>query len=542
MRSLLTVLLFTSSVQAESWTERTLSSMVLEEKAAQLFMVPAWSKWPDSDLEKIVSKTASLGLGGVAMSKGDAASHIRWTRRFQEASTVPLLMAMAAEWGPAQRISNATRFPKNKTIGAVRDIFLVREYGLRVGAQLKRLGVHLNLGPVLDVNNNADNPVIGDRSFGEDPTRVAELALAFIEGHKDADVAVCAKHFPGHGDTTVDSHHDLPVIAHNRNRLDQVELLPFHRAADQRVDAIMTAHLQIPAIDARPNRPTSLSSAAVQGLLRQELGFEGLIVTDALVMKAVRKHFAPGDEALEAFLAGSDILLYAADSPEMAHEVMDSMVVPAIAKIAEAVRTARISEKRLDASVRRILSLKASAGLHRGKGLPSRTKTDIVDTRRDRKLKRRLFRGALTLARGKVPEDCNGVVLIAHGDAGMFEREMSRCVSRSVAVGKIWDQAPEAVGAGDRVIVALAGLSRWASKDFGVTEEMVRALKQIESRAGHLTIVIFGTPYTLADLDIGDTVLVAYQPDDDAQEAAADALLGKLEPTGRLSVTPPKTP
>jgi beta-glucosidase-like glycosyl hydrolase len=273
------------------------------------------------------------------------------TNLYQDAAKVPLMVAIDGEWGLAMRLSNTTSFPYQMGLGGIQDNRLIYEMGREIGRQCKLMGIHVNFAPVIDVNNNPNNPVINYRSFGENRENVAQKGWAYAKGMQEEQVLACAKHFPGHGDTDVDSHKDLPVINHSRQRLDSVEKYPLKQLIDRVVKSVMTAHLYIPAIDKRKNVAISISDKAINGILRKEMGFTGLAFTDALNMQGVAKFHKPGELELKAFQAGNDILLGPGNIPK------------ATELIKKAIENGDLSQDYLDKKVRKILAHKFWAGL-----------------------------------------------------------------------------------------------------------------------------------------------------------------------------------
>ena len=267
-----------------TWAYSRLKHMSLDEKIGQLFIIRAQSDWDKKNLDFIESEIKKYHVGGIAFFKGNIVDQIKLTNKWQSISNVKMFIALDAEWGLGMRLKDGLDFPKQLTLGAIKNNRLIYEMGVEIGRQLKRIGVNFSYSPVADINNNPDNPIINDRSFGEDKKNVASKAYAYMKGLQNNDIIACAKHFPGHGFTDVDSHKDLPVLDLSEERLWSTELFPFRMLVQQGVGSIMTAHLHIPSIDDRKNRPTSLSSKAIKGILRDSLHYDGLVVTDALEM------------------------------------------------------------------------------------------------------------------------------------------------------------------------------------------------------------------------------------------------------------------
>ncbi|MGK0296121.1 MAG: beta-N-acetylhexosaminidase, partial [Ulvibacter sp.] len=267
------------------WVDSIYGNMSLQEKVGQLFMVDIYSSDPKAKKDKVKDLIRNQYIGGVIFSKGGPKQQVKLNNEFQELSRTPLIMAMDAEWGLAMRLDSTFAYPWNMTLGAISDNKIIEKIGKRIGEHTKRIGMHINFAPVVDININPANPIIGNRSFGEDKNNVTEKSLAFMKGMQKAGIISNAKHFPGHGDTDADSHHSLPTINFTKERIDSIELYPYRRLINEGLGSVMVAHLNIPALEARPDFPSSLSNKVVTDLLRGELGFNGLIFTDALSMK-----------------------------------------------------------------------------------------------------------------------------------------------------------------------------------------------------------------------------------------------------------------
>ncbi len=344
----------------QTWAEKTLAEMTLEEKLGQLFVAPACPFAGDAHWDNWMNAMETLHIGNVIAKQATLCAHVQFLNRLQSESTLPLLVTADAEWGLAMRIQDGMAFPKNRILGAMGDLDLIYRIGAEIARQAKRIGIHMNLAPVADVDNCPGNPVIGIRSFGSDPIHVAACVSAFILGTQSQGVLACAKHFPGHGDTVIDSHKALPLIPHTKERLDELELIPFRSAIQSDVSAIMSGHLLVPSID--PDFPASLSHKTLTGLLKNDLNFKGLIITDALNMKALSG--SPEEIALAAFEAGSDLLLYGAHLLPVVEELLTTTIPRAYEALKQAVLNGRVSSERLDQSVLKILSIKERLGLH----------------------------------------------------------------------------------------------------------------------------------------------------------------------------------
>jgi beta-N-acetylhexosaminidase len=401
---------------AEKWVQATFKKLTLEEKVGQLLVSSFQSSFLSTDSEafaKLATAVQDYRVGGFhvfgaselappvllnpaygTVTLGQPLAAASTLNRLQALSTVPLLNTADFEAGVGFRIMGATAFPRAMAFGAARDERLAFEAGRVTGEETRALGVHVNFAPVVDVNNNPRNPVINTRSFGEDPALVGRLASAYIRGLQSTGVMATLKHFPGHGDTDVDSHLGLPVIKHPRERLEAIELPPFKAGISAGADAVMTGHIEMPAFDPTPATPTTLSQPIVSGVLRKELGFQGLIYTDSMEMQGVTKMHTPAEAAVRAVLAGNDVVLHSPDDGA------------AFAGILEAVKSGRISQPQIDASVERILRAKARAGLHKIRTVSLDALPSVVGTRANQQVADTVSARSLTLikdARSQVP-------------------------------------------------------------------------------------------------------------------------------------------
>ena len=332
------------------WVDSVFDAMSSDERLGQLFMVIADPKSDNLNMQKLLRYVNEVKIGGILFHKGNPVTQAEVTNRLQKASRIPMLVSLDGEWGLSMRLSGTTRFPKNMMLGAIENNALITEYGKEVARQCKEMGIHINFAPDMDVNSNTDNPVIGLRSFGENPKAVAEKGLAYSQGLESAGILSVAKHFPGHGDTSEDSHYTLPAVRHDRARLDSVELYPFKRYIYEGYAGMMTAHLYVPALDKAKNKPVSMSRAVVTDLLQKELGFQGLRFTDALAMKGATTRKADNPSVL-ALKAGNDILL-APTSP-----------TKDFAAVKAAIEEGLLDREEIEAKVIKVLQYKYIAGL-----------------------------------------------------------------------------------------------------------------------------------------------------------------------------------
>lgn len=336
---------------ATHWVDSVYASLSMEKRIGQLFMLAAYSggeKYNQALIEKSIQE---YGIGGLIFMQGTPKAQIEQTNTYQAMTNVPLLIGMDAEWGLGMRLTGVRDMPRQMMLGAMKDSTIVYKMAAAIANQCRRMGVHVNFAPDIDINNNPNNPVINFRSFGENKFKVANYGIQYMRGLQDNGIMACAKHFPGHGDTDADSHKDLPQINKSLVQLEALELYPFNQLISNGIQSIMIAHLDVPAIDAAGNAPTTLSYKTVTDLLKTKMRFNGLIFTDALNMQGVAKYYQPGDIDLKAFTAGNDVLLFSQD------------VASGVAKIKEAIQKGKLSETRLEESVKKILTAKYNAGL-----------------------------------------------------------------------------------------------------------------------------------------------------------------------------------
>lgn len=523
------------------WVETIFNAMSEDERIGQLMMIRAHSDKGAEHIAKVTNLIKNYHVGGLCFFQGTPEKQAELTNLYQGLTKrIPLMISMDAEWGLGMRLKKSTiSFPRQLMLGAIRDNNLIYDFGAEVAHHCNRLGVHLNFAPVADVNNNPLNPVINYRSFGEDIYNVAVKSYKYVQGMQDNNVLACAKHFPGHGDTDVDSHLDLPIIPHNRQRLDSLEMMPFRVMIDKGVASIMVAHMSVPAIDSTVNRPTTLSNAAVNELLKKELGFKGLVITDGLGMKGVTKHFASGETEAEALKAGNDILLLPQDVPA------------AFKAIKKYLAEGKLKQADIDESVKKILHFKYRANLRNRAPLISLTNIG-ADLNRSESivLKKKLIENALTLVRSEahlIPfQDINttkyGSLSLGARSKTTFQKMLDNygTFTHFQAVKNLGKDYQKRIIDGlknkDVVVVSLHDMSSYAKKDFGVTTAEIEFIKALQKET-KVVLTVFGSPYALKYFDEVENVLVAYDEDKLTQELTAQGLFGVFGFKGRLPVT-----
>lgn len=549
------------SEEARAWVGSTLSGMSLREKAGQL-VFPWTPGGYVSTREAAFDSLAAMvdaGIGGVNVSIGLPHEFAARVNALQRRADVPLLVGSDFEsGGPGMRLGGVyalpslismgggTEFPSTMAFGAIGDERMARAYGRVTGTEARAVGVHVNFAPVVDVNSNPGNPVINTRAFGESPEQVSRLAEAYLRGAREAGVLTTAKHFPGHGDTEVDSHLELPLVPADRARLDSVELPPFRRAVDAGVDAVMTAHVGVPAVTGSDSLPATLSPAVLQGLLREEMDFRGLVVTDAMTMGALMERYGPGTTSVRALQAGADVLL---DPPDP---------VAAIDSVVAAVRDGRIPRERVEASARRVLVAKAKAGLHRGRVVPLDSVSGVVGRERHRALADTAAGRALTLVRdrrGAVPLDTarfDGALSVTlarerHLAAGRAFDARLRERLGGVAAARVTPETPASVYDSLRfraesaplVLLSVYLPPRAGAGSVSLPDRFRAFARDVLDGPAPAALLSFGSPYLLSDLPETDAFLTAWGGSEPSQERAADALTGSGELTGRLPVSLP---
>ncbi|WP_445384780.1 glycoside hydrolase family 3 N-terminal domain-containing protein [Robiginitalea sp. IMCC44478] len=525
------------SLQQAGWVNQRYASMSPEQRIGQLFMVMATSDRPEAELQKISRWIRDYHIGGLIFSTGGPVRQARMTNRLQQLSSTPLLIGMDAEWGLAMRLDSTFAYPWNTTLGAIEDSTLLEQIGYRIGEQAKRLGVHINFAPVVDINTNPDNPIIGNRSFGEDPEKVSWHARLMMKGMQRAGILSCAKHFPGHGDTAVDSHKALPQILFERQRLDSVELLPFRRLSKQGLSSVMIAHLNVPALTGSETEPTSLSSRMIETVLKEQLGFKGLILTDALNMKGVTGYTGEKNTSLTAFLAGNDMLLMPPDLDQ------DFPV------FLEAYKNGTISEARLERSVKKILKAKYKAGLHQIKPIAIPGLFADLNQPADSLLYEKTMEGAITVLQNKV--DILGIKRLENkkiayvklGDAPhlpFLERLQQYADVTEVSANDIASLSRK-LEEFNLVIIGMHQSNESPWKKHAFTEKERFWLEEISRmRSSNVILTVFARPYILRDIlsyENIDGLVMAYQNSKIAQQTAAEMLFGVFPARGKLPVS-----
>ncbi|MBS9463889.1 serine hydrolase [Flagellimonas sp. 389] len=530
-------LIVSDSLAQSSWVETQYRNMSLNERIGQLFMVNVASNQDKASTDKISKLIKEQHLGGVIFSKGGPNRQAKLTNAYQSDSKIPLLIGMDAEWGLAMRLDSTYAFPWNMTLGAIQDSAIVEKVGFQIGQHAKRLGVHINFAPDIDVNNNPQNPIIGNRSFGEDPVNVTQKGIAFMKGMEKAGVLSCGKHFPGHGDTATDSHKALPIINSTKEQLDSIELYPFKKLIESGISTVMVAHLDVPNLESREGHPSSLSKDIVSGLLKEELCFSGLVFTDALNMKAVSQFANEGEVELEAFLAGNDMLL------------MPENVIKAKEKLIEAYNTGVITEERLSASVKKILMAKYKSGLYNYKPIQLENLYEDLNSLENDIIYEEAIENAITVAKNnfsllpikKLENKKIAYVKFGDDSGEVFFETLSKYAKVTQINAKDVAGYRNKLADFNLVIIGLHKSNKSPWKGYKFSENELFWLQEISRlRTSNTILSLFAKPYALLDVlnfKTIDGVVIAYQNSAIAQEKAAETIFGAIGANGKLPVS-----
>jgi len=523
-----------------NWVDSVLNGLSREEKIGQLFMVAAYSNKDEEHYKQIDRLIEKQKIGGLIFFQGGPVRQAKLTNRYQAKADVQLMIGMDAEWGLAMRLDSVPKYPRQMALGAIQDERLIYKMGQQIAEQCKRLGVHVNFAPVIDINNNPNNPVINSRSFGENKEAVARAGMAYMRGMQDEGVLACGKHFPGHGDTDSDSHKSLPTIKHNRERLDEIELFPFRELIDGGLGSMMIAHLNIPALDSTEERASTLSRKIVTDLLENELKFKGLRFTDALNMKGVASYFKPGEVDLFALKAGNDVLLFPEDVPK------------AIEVISKALDSGDLSEDELNMHVRRILETKRWLGLHERKEVKVEGLAQDMKKRQYRLLNNQLREASITVVRNEntllplkgLKTQKIAVVSVGELQETPFERTAKLYTSlKTFRIAKA--ESPEnillikdSLKKYDLLIFSFHKTSQYPRKKFGVNEEAVKNIASLTD--GKESVLAFhGNPYGLKYFPNDSMfagIVLSFSDGEMEQKAAAQAIFGGIPFNGKLPV------
>ena len=522
------------------WADSVIATLSQDERIAQLFMVAAYSNKDELHKQKITDLVRDYKIGGVMFLQGGPVRQANFTNYLQQHAKVPLMIAIDAEWGVAMRLDSALRFPWQMTLGAIEDTNLIYDMGVEVARQCKLLGIHINFAPVVDVNSNPKNPIINNRSFGENPYKVAKMGVAYMKGLQDNHVLACAKHFPGHGDTDADSHKTLPVVNHLKYRLEEVELVPFKKLINNGLGSVMVAHLNIPALDDAKDLSVSLSPKVVIGLLKEEMGFTGLTFTDALNMKGVSQFYKPGEVDVKALLAGNDVLLFAENVPK------------AIDEIKKAISQNKISQAEIDARCLKILMVKKWMGLDNYKAVDVSEVADEIITIETKLLDKKLVKSSITLLQNYdnlLPLKRLDTLRIASVSIGEQANDFQTMLNNYASIthftiaekASISQQAVllNKLSKYNLVIVSVhkSNANAWTSYEIDKKADILLQSIAMQSK---VVVPIFANPYSLNSFlftNNFDALVLGYQNSNIAQEQVVQAIFGGIGMSGKIPVT-----
>ncbi len=530
--------LLTKDAKAQQkWVDSVYTSMSLNEKFGQLYMVQVMSNQDEKAKSKIIELIRDYHIGGIIYSLGGPVRQAKLNNELQSISKLPMLIGMDAEWGLSMRLDSTYAFPWNMTLGAIKDNKLIEQTGRQIGEHCKRIGVHFNFAPVVDININPLNPIIGNRSFGEDKENVTEKALAFMKGMQSAGVLATAKHFPGHGDTDQDSHKTLPIISFDEKRIDSIELYPYKKLIKKGLSSVMVAHLNVPSLEPREGYPSSLSEHIVTDILKNKLGFQGLIFTDALDMKGASNFNESGEIDLAAFNAGNDVMLMSEDVPV------------GISKLVEAYNSGHITEARLEHSVKKILQAKYKVGLNHYKPIGMNNLEEDLNRIKDHILYEELLENAITIVKDETELlpfrhlESETIAYVKMGDdqGTTFLNELKKYTKVHEIESKSIDSLLIKLTNYNTVIVGFHKSNKTPWKDHKFTQEELIWLKSIAT-SHSVVLDVFTKPYALLDLDSDSisnikSIIVSYQNSDIAQQKSAQLLFGAIPSKGTLPVS-----
>ena len=520
--------------EADKWVNKQFRKLSKDQRIAQLMIIRAHSNLGEAHVKEVTELVKKYNVGGLCFFQGGPVRQATLTNFYQKIAKTPLMIAIDGEWGLGMRLDSVINFPRQLMMGAVPDARLIYQFGLAVGEQCKRLGIHVNYAPDIDINNNPMNPVINDRSFGEDKYKVALYGVQYMKGMQDVGVMACAKHFPGHGDVSVDSHYDLPVINKTRAQLDQLELYPFRELIKAGVGSMMIAHLAIPSIDTTANLPTSLSIKNVTDLLRNELGYQGISFTDALEMQGVAKFFPKGEASVMSLIAGNDMLCLPGDVPG------------SIIAVKQAIKEGRLNWDDLNARVKKVLLAKYHLGLNKKQVIDTENIANDLNAKTN-EIKKALAINALTLLRrtneNMLPLRAKKVAFVGVGisKATAFATRVQQAFNADLFFFENKDSDTKAesilnqLKQYDAVVVGFHNYSRRPANQFGLSKQSLDLLNKLQ-QTNAITFA-FGNPYAIQYICGANNLVACYEDDEITQEAAADLLMGKIDPKGKLPVT-----
>lgn len=525
--------------QKHSWVDSVFNTLTPKQRIGQLFLVRAHTNLGQKYVDSVKQVIEREQLGGLVVFQGGPVRHANMFNQYQKVSKVPLLITFDGEWGLGMRMPDSTiSYPYQMTLGAIQNNNLLYEMGRQVARDFHRMGMHFNFAPVVDINNNPKNPVINFRSFGDNKYKVTEKAKAYMDGMVQGGILASLKHFPGHGDTDVDSHHDLPQLKFDRARLDSLEMYPFRQLIKDGAPSVMVAHMNIPALDNTPNIPSSISKKVVTDIIRTELGFRGLTVTDAMDMSGVKKFFPNGEADVMAIEAGHDLLEVSENSGR------------AIDLVEKAIKSGRLSQADIDARVKKVLAAKLWLGLNQVKPVNTNRLYEDLNTPAAQSLVQRISDAAVTLLKSDRglkrfdPKKSTSIVSVGIDQVQDFEKGLALQLTDFNQFFIKGDETEEQLkdlmkeSKDNRQIVLVIHDNRSRPRSELLLNDATKDF--IDKIAGRRTIsVMFTNPYAMNSVDVmrSSSVLLGYQNDFFMQKAVLKVLLKQIKPEGKLPVT-----
>lgn len=521
------------------WVDSLMNKLTLDQKIGQLFMIQAYSNLKNPNTDDLIKLVNQFQVGGIIFMQGGPLAQAKMSNKLQQISNVPLLVAIDAETGLGFRLDSTLNYPVQMALGAITNDSLIYQMGFEIGKQCRLLGIHMNMAPVCDINGNPDNPVINFRSFGEDKKQVARKSWLYASGLQDAGVLATAKHFPGHGDTQIDSHFDLPVIKSTKSQLDSMELFPFKYLINKGIGAVMTAHLHVPALDPNDNIPATLSAIIVNGKLKKEMGFKGLVITDAMNMKGVSNLYTSAQSVVKALKAGNDMV-----------EIVPRLD-KAIAAVLLSVASGELSLEEIDEKCRKVLTVKKWLDLDKKKFVVTKNLNEKLNAPRYMLTKRLLQEQSMTVLlnrKNTIPLQQLDTLKIAslavnsdHTEPfqkmlGNYTQVDHFNVSKSPTEEEV-NTLINQLNQYNLVIIGIHGMGLYPFRRFGITDEEISLMEKLKDK--NTITCFFGNPYALKyfpALSNTTSLILAYQDNTDAQEMAAQLIFGATNATGKLPV------
>ena len=538
-----TSFLWAQNSPAQKWVDSVFASLTPDQRIAQLMVVRLSERTSTGILfydKKVTELVKKYNIGGVCLFQGNPTLQAATVNSLQAIAKTPIMMCIDGENGLGMRFDSIIPLNRQMMMGAVQDETIIYNYGKLVGEQCKRAGIHVNYAPVVDVNNNPNNPVINDRSFGEDKYKVASYGIAYMKGMQDVGVMACAKHFPGHGDVDVDSHKDLPVINKTIAQLDSLEFYPFKQIFKAGVGSVMIAHLSIPAIDNIPNKPTSISYKNVTELMRNKMGYQGLTFTDALEMQGVKKFYPDGEASVESIIAGNDMLCLPGDVPM------------SIIKIKEAIKKKKLSWADIETHCRKVLAAKYQYGMANLQPVNLTNITADINSNVNA-MKKVIAENALTLLNKtddvffplKPNDALTKIVYVSLGTStdNEFSKKLRSEYKADVFyinykhdAGRVLSLVELIKKRYKKVIIGVHNYARVPLNNFGISPSAVDLVTQLQNQTNAITF-IFGNPYAIKNWCNAKNLVACYEDDTITQNTAFEFLQGKIQAKGKLPVT-----